>query len=658
MQPTPAMAYSPFLFHRPSDFSVNSILTAQSQYFPGLSFNPLPPGPMLPKALGQNSVLPGGPMSPEEMIAAQAASLPRPLRTLDPEDSQYVDNPKVELESKDLWEQFHKLGTEMVITKSGRRMFPAYKVRVSGLDKRAKYILLMDIVAADDCRYKFHNSRWMVAGKADPEMPKRMYIHPDSPSTGDQWMSKVVSFHKLKLTNNISDKHGYVPFSYLTNWNRSTILNSMHKYQPRFHLVRANDILKLPWSQFRTYVFKETSFIAVTAYQNEKITQLKIDHNPFAKGFRDTGGGKREKKRALLQQHITSDVPSSGENSQHNGGEPMPKIPRLDGMFHGEIPTNNSSELKESKPQTSSRSIDDTNNNRQNLQHEKRDDEHPGSGHRAFTRNFHMESPLKGSVPNPDLEHRLPLHLSRDQDKLLSRPSTIPDDPLKYFKQSSPPNMTIQPPIHHPHLLPYLYSSYAAGSSSALPFHLGQFLIPTSHSLSSSHALPHQFPSLSSQHPPSLSMPLSHTTTPAMNFGLFNTQLLANHPLFHQGFAGLASHSPGQSSLSSGHHSHRFNPFLSSTSTTMATTSNRLMCTREGTSSNYSPTISQTSPSSSVSSHSYPTSPVHHSPPSVASPSTSQNTKAPASDLHSIEKMVNGIDQSRERSPSPNHGVK
>ena len=89
-------------------------------------------------------------------------------------------------------------------------MFPPFKVKVSGLDKKAKYILLMDIVAVDDCRYKFHNSKWMVAGKADPEMPKRMYIHPDSPSTGEQWMQKLVSFHKLKLTNNISDKHGFV----------------------------------------------------------------------------------------------------------------------------------------------------------------------------------------------------------------------------------------------------------------------------------------------------------------------------------------------------------------------------------------------------------------------------------------------------------------
>ena len=91
-----------------------------------------------------------------------------------------------------------------------RRIFPPYKVKVSGLDKKAKYILLMDVVSVDDCRYKFHNGKWMVAGKADPEMPKRMYIHPDSPSTGEQWMQKLVSFHKLKLSNNISDKHGFV----------------------------------------------------------------------------------------------------------------------------------------------------------------------------------------------------------------------------------------------------------------------------------------------------------------------------------------------------------------------------------------------------------------------------------------------------------------
>uniref|UniRef100_A0A0K8TGN4 T-box transcription factor TBX3 n=1 Tax=Lygus hesperus TaxID=30085 RepID=A0A0K8TGN4_LYGHE len=280
----PEMSYHPaFLLHRPTDFSVSSLLTGGSGASPQAAAGPQAPYPLpLPCY-----PLPKHPYTTAEDVLQHPAML-RPLRPIQPEDDGIVDDPKVTLEGKELWEKFHKLGTEMVITKSGRRMFPAYKVRVMGLDKKAKYILLMDIVAADDCRYKFHNSRWMVAGKADPEMPKRMYIHPDSPSTGEQWMQKVVSFHKLKLTNNISDKHGF------------TILNSMHKYQPRFHLVRANDIHKLPYSTFRTYVFKETEFIAVTAYQNEKITQLKIDNNPFAKGFRDTGAGKREKKQALM----------------------------------------------------------------------------------------------------------------------------------------------------------------------------------------------------------------------------------------------------------------------------------------------------------------------------------------------------------------------
>lgn len=60
-------------------------------------------------------------------------------------------------------------------------------------------------------RYKYHNTKWMVAGKADPELAKRMYIHPDSPATGEAWMAKpCISFHKLKLTNNITDCHGHV----------------------------------------------------------------------------------------------------------------------------------------------------------------------------------------------------------------------------------------------------------------------------------------------------------------------------------------------------------------------------------------------------------------------------------------------------------------
>lgn len=35
------------------------------------------------------------------------------------------------LEAKPLWEEFHQLGTEMIVTKAGRRMFPTFQVRIT-----------------------------------------------------------------------------------------------------------------------------------------------------------------------------------------------------------------------------------------------------------------------------------------------------------------------------------------------------------------------------------------------------------------------------------------------------------------------------------------------------------------------------------------------
>uniref|UniRef100_A0A3P8ZVN3 T-box transcription factor TBX20 n=1 Tax=Esox lucius TaxID=8010 RepID=A0A3P8ZVN3_ESOLU len=204
------------------------------------------------------------------------------------------------LETKELWDKFHELGTEMIITKSGRRMFPTIRVSFSGVDSEAKYIVLMDIVPVDNKRYRYayHRSSWLVAGKADPPLPARLYVHPDSPFTGEQLLKQMVSFEKVKLTNNELDQHGHI------------ILNSMHKYQPRVHIIKKKDhtasLLNLKSEEFRTFVFTETVFTAVTAYQNQLITKLKIDSNPFAKGFRDSSrltDMERESVESLIHKH-------------------------------------------------------------------------------------------------------------------------------------------------------------------------------------------------------------------------------------------------------------------------------------------------------------------------------------------------------------------
>ncbi|XP_030075762.1 T-box-containing protein TBX6L [Microcaecilia unicolor] len=187
----------------------------------------------------------------------------------------------VTLDDLPLWTKFHHVGTEMIITKSGRRMFPQCKIKLSGLLPYAQYILLLDFTLIDNFRYKWNKNRWEVAGKAEPQPPCRTYIHPDSPAPGNHWMKEPVSFQKLKLTNNTLDQHGHI------------ILHSMHHYKPRFHVVQAEDLFSVRWSIFQMFSFPETAFTSVTAYQNEKITKLKIDNNPFAKGFRDHGRNSR-----------------------------------------------------------------------------------------------------------------------------------------------------------------------------------------------------------------------------------------------------------------------------------------------------------------------------------------------------------------------------
>ncbi|KAI4893196.1 hypothetical protein NFI96_018511, partial [Prochilodus magdalenae] len=206
-------------------------------------------------------------------------------------------NIRMNLEYSELWKSFHEIGTEMVITKSGRRMFPYCNISVSGLMPYAKYVIMVDMVPVDSSRYKWNNEQWEVAGKAEPQPPCRTYVHPDSPALGSHWMKQSISFLKLKLTNNPLDQRGHI------------ILHSMHRYQPRFHVVQADDLYSVRWSVFQTFTFPETTFTAVTVYQNSKITKLKIDNNPFAKGFREEGThGKRYGRRCLTSRNWNSTI--------------------------------------------------------------------------------------------------------------------------------------------------------------------------------------------------------------------------------------------------------------------------------------------------------------------------------------------------------------
>ncbi|XP_027631607.1 MAX gene-associated protein isoform X5 [Tupaia chinensis] len=222
----------------------------------------------------------------------------------------------VTLDNNSMWNEFYHRSTEMILTKQGRRMFPYCRYWITGLDSNLKYILVMDISPVDNHRYKWNGRWWEPSGKAEPHVLGRVFIHPESPSTGHYWMHQPVSFYKLKLTNNTLDQEGHI------------ILHSMHRYLPRLHLVpaeKAMEVIQLNGPGVHTFTFPQTEFFAVTAYQNIQITQLKIDYNPFAKGFRDDGLNSKPqrdgKQKNNSDQEGNSVTSSPGHRVRHTENE-------------------------------------------------------------------------------------------------------------------------------------------------------------------------------------------------------------------------------------------------------------------------------------------------------------------------------------------------
>ncbi|XP_030768218.1 T-box protein 2-like [Sitophilus oryzae] len=211
----------------------------------------------------------------------------------------YVMNEcQVRLKNDDLWHKFNNLENEMIITKTGRRMFPSLQIEISNLEPQSTYCVMIEMVPASHCRLKYStNEGWAPAGSEEAQSPKRLYVHPESPAKGEYWMSQTVNFARMKLTNTAAPPPGQV------------VLTSMHKYQPRIIIAKTSDPSTFAWVPNKCIVFPETLFVAVTAYQNEKITQLKIDNNPFAKGFRVTGQSKCKRKKEDCSDSDSDELP-------------------------------------------------------------------------------------------------------------------------------------------------------------------------------------------------------------------------------------------------------------------------------------------------------------------------------------------------------------
>uniref|UniRef100_A0A914D2V9 T-box domain-containing protein n=1 Tax=Acrobeloides nanus TaxID=290746 RepID=A0A914D2V9_9BILA len=194
------------------------------------------------------------------------------------------DRIKFRLTNEALWDNFHKHTTEMIVTKAGRKMFPKFEFTIDGLDPKGWYGIYLTMVPKDQNRYKFQAGEWSAVGQADVRPPAMPVIHENGFIVGNVWMSNPICYDRIKLTN--------LPQSDQTN-KYLISLASMHKYQPTISVYLMNQSPHYHYKLVATWAPKTAEFIAVTAYQNQNVTKLKINNNPFAKGFREGSIRKR-----------------------------------------------------------------------------------------------------------------------------------------------------------------------------------------------------------------------------------------------------------------------------------------------------------------------------------------------------------------------------
>lgn len=231
---------------------------------------------------------------------------------------------EVHLLNNSLWNEFASHTNEMIVTKSGRCMFPRLKYQFTSIGEENHYYgFALGMLRLDRAKWKFRSGAWQVASRqkfstsrlSNQNIPiettwsaslqdllphMQLYEPKESPRLASELVSKGISFARVKLTNHINDTF---PTSKLDTRDSDEqlgehvfALQSFYRYQPVLILVDMNECAFPPskllsldrnlWiNKAHAIRIDATQFIAVTHYQNKRITAMKKAFNPHAKGF-------------------------------------------------------------------------------------------------------------------------------------------------------------------------------------------------------------------------------------------------------------------------------------------------------------------------------------------------------------------------------------
>ncbi|KAI9015462.1 hypothetical protein DFJ74DRAFT_644965 [Hyaloraphidium curvatum] len=188
----------------------------------------------------------------------------------------------------DIWNSFHRVVNEVIVSRPGRCLFPVPAYGLTGLKEGSSYSFGLDLAFVDDQSYRFDGStrKWAANGARDPgDSDAHFFLHPKSPQTGAAWMKDGVSFPQVRVTNDPLNAQlaANRPRGSPASASPAFLLRTFGKYHPRLHAI---EHLPTGGERRTIHTFDVTEFIALSHYLNLELKHLKTAKNPNAHAAR------------------------------------------------------------------------------------------------------------------------------------------------------------------------------------------------------------------------------------------------------------------------------------------------------------------------------------------------------------------------------------
>uniref|UniRef100_A0A8R1ENF6 T-box domain-containing protein n=1 Tax=Caenorhabditis japonica TaxID=281687 RepID=A0A8R1ENF6_CAEJA len=142
----------------------------------------------------------------------------------------------------------------MILTVSGRRIFPTLEFVIAGLNPSKTYSACFHLEQVDDKRLRFTNKCWQETLSTETRETPRKVWHQQGAQSGSEWMCRPITFDHVRITNKKSKEQGNASYIHL---------HTQHRYIPVLQIFECS-----PESSSLVSVTKiaHSQFITVTAY--------------------------------------------------------------------------------------------------------------------------------------------------------------------------------------------------------------------------------------------------------------------------------------------------------------------------------------------------------------------------------------------------------